>query len=62
MQFLREENGEMKNMAGASHVFSPENQIKGKDGGSQGGFYGVTVAGPAYLLGLNRFCPFEAAL
>ena len=21
-------------------------------------FYGVTVAGPAYLLGLNRFCPF----
>ena len=20
-------------------------------------FYGVTVAGPAYLLGLNRFCP-----
>jgi len=21
-------------------------------------FYGVTVAGPAYLSGLNRFCPF----
>ena len=30
MQFRREENEvrDMKNMAGASHVFSPENQIK----------------------------------
>jgi hypothetical protein len=42
MQFRKEENEarEMRNMAGASHVFSPENPIKKEAGGGQGGFYG----------------------
>jgi hypothetical protein len=42
VQFHSEENEvrEVKNMPGASYVFSPENQIKEEAGGAQGGFYG----------------------
>ncbi len=41
MRFRKEENDarEIRNMAGASHVFSPENPIKKEAGGGQGGFY-----------------------
>jgi len=39
---------EMKNIAWGLHVFSPENQMKEKAGGAQGGFYG----GKAYSIQL----------
>jgi hypothetical protein len=47
VQFHSEENEvrEMKNMPGASHVFSTENQIKEEAGGAQGGFYGGKLYG-----------------
>ncbi len=56
----RDENMQWCDVALVTGTTLTNNTIGGFEGGKPVIYFGVTIAGPARLLGLNHFCPFGA--